>query len=57
VHAARAGLTIGGAPVTPLVPRMILQVFFLAAVLVAGFGRRLWRSRLPSRFESAGARP
>lgn len=41
VHAARAGLTIGGAPVTPLVPRVALQVVFLAAVLAAGFaGRR-----------------
>jgi uncharacterized membrane protein len=39
VHAARAGLEIGGAAVTPLVPRTILQVVFLAAVLVAGFGR------------------
>ncbi len=40
VHAARAGLTIGQAPVTPLIPRAILQVVFLAAVLAAGFGGR-----------------
>lgn len=40
VHAARAGLTIGGSPVTPLVPRIALQVVFLAATLVAGFGGR-----------------
>jgi uncharacterized membrane protein len=38
VHAAREGLTIGGAPVTPLVPRAVLQLVFLAAVLAAGFG-------------------
>lgn len=37
VHAARAGLSIGGVPVTPLVPRAVLQVMFLGAVLVAGF--------------------
>lgn len=36
VHAAREGLTIGGAPVTPLVPRAALQALFLAAVLAAG---------------------
>ncbi len=38
VHAARSGLTLGGKPVTPLVPRMLLQALFLAAttaVLVA----------------------
>ncbi len=40
VHAARAGLEIGGAPVTPLVPRTALQVVFLAAVLWAGFSPR-----------------
>lgn len=48
VHAARAGLTIGGAAVTPLAPRAVLQVVFLAAVLAAGFGERLpraWRRR------------
>jgi len=39
VHAARARLTIGGVPVTRLAPRAALQVAFLAAVLVAGFGR------------------
>ena len=40
VHAAREGLTIGGAPVTPLVPRALLQVLFVAAALYAGFGGR-----------------
>jgi uncharacterized membrane protein len=37
-HAARAGLAIGGVPVTPLLPRAVLQILFLAAALVAGFG-------------------
>jgi len=37
VHAAREGLTIGGTPVTALLPRTLMQLVFLAAVLVAGF--------------------
>ena len=43
VHAAREAMTLGGAPVTPLLPRTLLQLVFIAAVLVAGFarGRRL----------------
>jgi uncharacterized membrane protein len=41
VHAARAGLTIGGRPVTALGPRTLLQVVFLAAtVAVAVHGLR-----------------
>jgi uncharacterized membrane protein len=36
VHAARAKLTLGGRPVTPLPQRSALQVLFLAAVLGAG---------------------
>jgi len=41
VHAARAGLTIGGRPVPALVPRTLLQLLFLAAtVAVAVAGRR-----------------
>jgi uncharacterized membrane protein len=41
LHAARAGLAIGGRPVTPLVPRTALQLVFLAATLavVIGVGR------------------
>ncbi|WP_437785954.1 DoxX family protein [Sorangium sp. So ce1097] len=40
VHAARAGLTLGGSPVTPLVPRTLLQIVFIAAtVAVAIVGR------------------
>ncbi|MER6141274.1 hypothetical protein ABT174_14580 [Streptomyces sparsogenes] len=35
VHAARSGLTLGGKPVTPLVPRTVLQVVFLAACAAA----------------------
>jgi uncharacterized membrane protein len=37
VHAARQRLTLGGKPVTPLIPRTVLQLVFLAAVLLAGF--------------------
>jgi uncharacterized membrane protein len=47
VHAARQALTIGGTPVTPLVTRTILQVVFLAAVLLAGFGPRWIRRDRP----------
>jgi uncharacterized membrane protein len=39
IHAARESLSIGGVAVVPLVPRMIMQLVFLAAVLVAGFKR------------------
>lgn len=46
VHAARAGLTLGGSPVTPLVPRTLLQIVFIAAtVAVAIGGRRESRRR------------
>jgi hypothetical protein len=45
VHAARAGLSIGDVPVTPLVRRAVLQVVFLAAALVAGFGASRERER------------
>jgi uncharacterized membrane protein len=38
VHAAREGLNIGGTPVTPLVPRTLLQVLFLGATVAAAFG-------------------
>jgi uncharacterized membrane protein len=32
IHAAQAGVTLRGAPVTPLIPRVALQVFFIALV-------------------------
>lgn len=35
VHAAREGLAIGGTPVTPLVPRALVQALFLAGIAVA----------------------
>jgi uncharacterized membrane protein len=38
VHAARAGLTIGGRPATALGPRTLLQVVFLAATLAVTLG-------------------
>jgi uncharacterized membrane protein len=40
VHAARAGVTIGGRPVTALVPRTLLQLLFLAATLAVALGGR-----------------
>ena len=36
VHAARAKLSLGGRPVTPLASRSVMQIVFLAAVLGAG---------------------
>ena len=36
IHAARAGVTFGGAPATPLVPRVALQGLFIAALWWAG---------------------
>ena len=33
VHAARAGITIGGRPATALVPRTLLQLLFLTATV------------------------
>lgn len=29
IHAARAGLTLGGSPVTPLIPRVAIQLLFI----------------------------
>ncbi|WP_437942083.1 DoxX family protein [Sorangium sp. So ce341] len=40
VHAARAGLTLGGSPVTPLVPRTLIQIVFLTATLAVAIGGR-----------------
>lgn len=37
IYAAQRGLTLRGKPVTPLVPRVALQIFFIAAVLLAGW--------------------
>jgi uncharacterized membrane protein len=36
VHAALSGATLRGEPVTPLVPRILLQLFFLALVWWSG---------------------
>ena len=42
VHAARAGLTLGGKPVTPIGLRAVLQIVFLTATLaVALRGARM----------------
>src|SRR5262245_56067178 len=40
VHAARAGLTIAGRPVTALGPRTLLQILFLAATVAVAVGGR-----------------
>lgn len=45
-HAARQSLTIGGQAVLPLVPRALLQLAFLAAVLAAGYGGRIGTKRV-----------
>ena len=37
VHAAQAGVTIRGGAVTPLLPRIALQVFFIGLVWWSGF--------------------
>jgi uncharacterized membrane protein len=36
IHAARTGATLGGTAVAPLVPRVVLQGFFIAALWWAG---------------------
>ncbi|PTX60779.1 oxidoreductase family protein [Melghirimyces profundicolus] len=36
IRAARKGISIGGRPSTPLVPRTILQIIFLTAVILVG---------------------
>ena len=36
IHAAQSGVTLRGAPVTPLVPRIALQIVFIALVWWAG---------------------
>jgi uncharacterized membrane protein len=37
IHAAQSGVTLRGAPPTPLVPRILIQVFFMALVWWSGF--------------------
>jgi uncharacterized membrane protein len=39
IHAARAGVTLGGAAATPLVPRIALQLLFIALLWWAGWRR------------------
>ncbi len=36
IHAAQAGVTLGGAPATPLVPRIALQALFIGLVWWSG---------------------
>ena len=51
IHAANAGVTFGGRPATPLVPRIALQVLFIA--LLGWSGVRAWRE--PERTLQEGA--
>jgi uncharacterized membrane protein len=39
IHAAQAGVTLRGAPATPLIPRVALQVFFIALLWWSGVRR------------------
>ena len=48
VHATNAGITIGGRPVPGVLPRALMQLLFLGAVLLAGFARPRMR-RLETR--------
>lgn len=36
IHAARSGVTIGGTAVTPLVPRVVMQFFFIGLIWWSG---------------------
>lgn len=38
IQAAREHLTIGGTPATPLIPRILMQLLFIAATLIAAYG-------------------
>jgi uncharacterized membrane protein len=40
IHAARAGVTLGGAAATPLLPRIALQLLFIALLWWAGWRRQ-----------------
>ena len=40
IHAARTGVTFGGTPATPLVPRIALQVLFIALLWWSGVRHR-----------------
>lgn len=54
IHAAQSGVTLRGAPATPLVPRIALQVFFIAALWWAGVAG--WRLRRGPHGPSRGQR-
>jgi len=51
IHAALSGVTLRGAPATPLVPRIALQLLFIALVWWAGVRAPGYRARVnyPSR--------
>jgi uncharacterized membrane protein len=49
IHAAQAELTLRGAPVTPLIPRIALQLLFIALVWWSGIYASSARHRAPER--------
>lgn len=63
VYAVLAEIELGGRPATPLLLRAAMQVFFLVAVLAAGFGRDLSgplasrSKRIPRSTRSRSRRP
>jgi uncharacterized membrane protein len=40
IHAAQAGVTLRGAPATPILPRVALQVLFMVLIWWSGFRRQ-----------------
>ena len=48
IHAARAGVTIGGAQATPVVPRVLVQAVFIGLVWWSGIHRAGTRGQTPT---------
>ena len=47
IYAAHAGVTLRGAPPTPMIPRIVLQIIFIAALWWSG-ARRTTTEKLPA---------
>lgn len=47
IHAAQAGVTLRGAPATPIIPRVALQALFIALLWWAGARQRPSRNDAP----------
>ena len=43
IHAAQEGVMLGGAPATPILPRVAIQALFIGLILWAGVLRSEWR--------------